>query len=348
MADRLGVGIVGAGGIAQLAHIPNYQKLDGVEVLAIAEPNAETAKKCMEKFGIEKCFEDYRELLKLDGIDVVSVCTPNCLHKAPTIDALQAGKHVLVEKPIGLNAREGREMVEAAKKCSRQLMVGQTTHFRPAVRAMKKLIDAGELGEAYFSRVWALRRRGIPGWGVFTNKEFQGGGPLIDIGVHSLYTALYLMGYPRPVACSGTTYTKFGTRGDVVGMWGQWDHENYTVEDYAAGFVRFENGASMIIESSFAANIEKNALNVVILGDKGGLSLDPMRFYTEKDMMLQNIEPVLPKEKEGYELEVAAFVEAIREGKEVPVPGEKALLVMEIIDALYESAEKGREVRIGA
>ena len=347
MAEKLGVGIIGAGGIAQIAHIPNYQKLEGVEVTAIAETNPETAKNCMEKFGIPQCFEDYHDLLKLDGVDVVSVCTPNYLHKQPTIDALQAGKDVLVEKPIGLNVREGREMVKVAKECSRQLMVGQTSHFRPGVMAMKRLIDAGELGEAYFSRVWALRRRGIPGWGVFTNKELQGGGPLIDIGVHMIYTALCLMGFPRPVSCSGSTYTKFGTRHGLVGLWGEWDPDNFTVEDYAAGFVRFANGASMIVESSFAANIERDILNVVVLGDKGGLSLEPMRFYTEKAMVLENIEPVLPKEKSGYELEIAAFVEAIREGKEVPVPGEKALLVTEIIDALYESAEKGHEVKIG-
>ncbi|MBW3622208.1 MAG: Gfo/Idh/MocA family oxidoreductase [Armatimonadetes bacterium] len=345
---QLRVGIIGSGGIARGVHIPNYQKIEGVEVVACADAFEETAKSCAEQFGINQWFTDYNEMLREVKLDIVSVCTPNYLHKDPTIAALNAGVHVMCEKPIAMNAQEGREMVEAAKKSGQKLAMGLMTRQQSDVQALKRAIDCGELGEIYFGKCHALRRRGIPGWGVFGEKDKQGGGPLIDIGVHILDTTLYLMGHPKPVAVSGQTYTKFGTRKDVLGLMGQWNTETFTVEDFAVGLIRFDNGATLEIESSFAANIEHDVMDVKLLGDQGGCSLHPLKIYTEKHRTLYDITPVFLPRASSHEQNIKKFVEAIRNGTEVPVPGEQGLMVTEILDALYRSAEEGREVRLDA
>src|SRR5206468_1065044 len=160
--------------------------------------------------GAERVFSDYREMLEaLTELDAVDVCTPNYLHHEPVIAALQAGKHVIVEKPIAMNGQLGQQMVDAAKTAGKILMVAQNQRFRADAQALKRFIDAGQMGDIYYGRVQAVRRRGIPGWGVFTQKDKQGGGPLIDIGVHMLDLCLWLMGHPKPTAASAKCYTKF-------------------------------------------------------------------------------------------------------------------------------------------
>jgi predicted dehydrogenase len=340
----LRVGIIGSGGIAQSAHIPNYQKCKNVEVVACCDIVEATAKACAEKFNIPHYFTDYNEMLEKVDLDIVSVCTPNYMHKDPTIAALKAGCHVMVEKPIAMNAAEGREMVETAKKVGRKLAMGLNSRQSSAAQALKRAVDAGEMGEIYYAKAMALRRRGIPSWGVFGEKDKQGGGPLIDIGVHIMDLTLWLMGHPKPTAVSGKCYTKFGNRHGVIGIWGQWNVETFTVEDFAVGFVRFENGATMTVEASFAANIERDVFDCKILGTEGGCQLDPLRIFTERNQTLYDITPVMLPQVNTYEQNIAKFVQAVRDDTEVPVPGEQGLMVTEIIDAIYESAEKGREV----
>ncbi len=211
---------------------------------------------------------------------------------------------------------------------------------------MKRFVDAGDMGEIYYARVHALRRRGIPSWGVFTQKDKQGGGPMIDIGVHILDLTLWLMGHPKPIAASGLCYTKFGTRPGLVGLFGAWDHTNYTVEDFATGLVRFENGASLVIESSFAANIEKNVFNTTLLGTEGGCQLNPLKMFREERQTLIDATPVFLPQVGTHEAEIFDFIEAVREDKPVPVPGEDGLMVTRIIDAIYQSSDEGKEVRI--
>ena len=236
---KLGIGIIGSGGIAQNAHMPGYAAVpDLCKIVAVADVNADAAKVAAEKFNVKHVFSDYKKLLEMDEVDAVSVCTPNYLHHEPTIKAFQAGKHVLCEKPIAMNAREAAEMVAAGRKAKKKFMVGYNLRFAPTNQLLKKYIDAGDLGEIYFARAQALRRRGIPGWGVFIDKSKQGGGPLIDIGVHILDLTLWLLGHPKPVAASGQTYAKFGKRSDIVGFMGQWDYKNFTVEDFAIGLIR--------------------------------------------------------------------------------------------------------------
>ncbi len=344
MEKKIGVGIIGSGGIAQGVHIPGYQKLDNVEVIAVADVNPAVAEAAATKFNIPHYFTDYEEMLKLPEIQVVSVCTPNYLHRDATIAACQAGKHVLCEKPIALNAREGREMVQVARANGVKLTVGYNSRCSKEALALKRFVDDGLLGEPYYARAQALRRRGIPGWGVFTQKDKQGGGPLIDIGVHILDLTLYLMGHPKPVSVSGISTTKFGTREGVLGLMGQWDPKTYTVEDFAVGLVKFENGAALVLESSFCANIERDVMDAQILGTKGGLSIYPPTIMREESGALTVTHLTSLQEIQSHGEQIRRFIEAVVNDTEPLVTGEQALMVAEIIDAIYESQETGREV----
>ncbi len=342
----INVGVIGTGGIASNQHMPALEKQPDVKILAVCDVNEEAAKRAAERFNVNHIFTDYKKLLEMAEIDAVHVCTPNFLHMPPTVDALNAGKHVMVEKPIARNAIEGAEMVAAAKKNKKKLMVAQNMRFDGGSQTLKRIIDAGELGEIYFARVHALRRRGIPSWGVFIDKEKQGGGPLIDIGVHILDLTLYLMGHPKPITCSGQAFTKIGNTPGHVGVWGPWDYEHYTVEDYAAGFVRLDNGASLVIESSFAANIGEDRFNSALLGTKGGAETNPLKIFGEQHGTLLDITPVHVPKVSSYEAEVRGFYDAIQNDTEPPVTGEQALNVMKILDGIYTSSETGREVVI--
>jgi predicted dehydrogenase len=345
----LGVGIIGSGGIARGAHLPAYKACEGegVRILACADVNPDTARQTAEQFEIPHIFTDYKKLLEMEEIDAVSVCTPNFLHMQPTIDALEAGKHVLVEKPLAMNAAEGSAMVDAARRTGNKLQVGFHTRFQSAAQALKRFVDAGEMGEIYFARAQAMRRRGIPGWGVFTQKDKQGGGPLIDIGVHILDLTLWLMGHPKPVLCSGQTYAKFGPREGILGLMGQWDPKTFTVEDFAVGMVRFGNGATLVLESSFVANQEqRDTFNTELFGSEGGCSFSPPKMFFEKHQTLIDATPVFLPQVKAHEAEIRAFVRAILEDTPVPVTGEEALMTTQIIDAIYRSTDMGREVPV--
>lgn len=346
--DVLGVGIIGGGGIARGVHIPGYQALDNARVIAVADPVQASLDAAQNELGIENTYTDYREMLQRDDIDAISVTTPNFLHAQATIDALNAGKHVLCEKPLAMNAKEGAKMVAAAQKNDRKLMCGYNHRFRPEVQKLRQFAENGGLGNIYYARSQALRRRGIPSWGMFVSKEKNGGGPLIDIGVHILDATMHIMGFPKPIAVSGKTYQMFGKKSDVVGLMGQWDYKNFTVEDFAVAQIRFENDMVLTLESSFCANIaEREIFNFQILGDKGGCTLDPLQINTEQDMTLFDMQPAfLPQGVKSHHAEIASFVDSVLNDKPVFTPGEEALQITRIIDAIYESSAKGREVKL--
>ena len=351
MADKVRIGVIGTGGIANGAHLPGYAQIpDECEIVALCDIDPEALRKTQDKYPQARhTFTDYRELLVLDEIDAVSVCTPNYVHHRPTVDALLAGKHVLCEKPIAMNAREAREMVDTARRAGKILQIGYNSRFSPANQALKRFVAAGELGEIYYARAQALRVRGIPGWGVFIDKEKQGGGPLVDIGVHILDLTLWLMGHPKPTFASGVTFQKFGTRPDVVGFMGQWDHEKFTVEDMAAAFIRFENGATVVLECSFVANLKEEQHGTTLLGTAGGAQTNPLTITQERHGSVFSFEPRLPtRSVNTHHAEVKDFVACVREGREPLVTGEHGLMVAQICDAIYQSAEQGREVAIGA
>ena len=344
MSGKTKIGIVGVGGIAQKRHIPAFLNHPDVEIVAVCDNRQDVLDKVASDLGVKHKFTDYHDLLKLDEIDAVDICTPNFLHEDPTVKALDAGKHVLVEKPLARNAEEGTAMVEASQRSGKKLMVAYCYRWHSGARALKRFIEAGDMGEIYYARVQALRRRGIPSWGVFTQKDKQGGGPLVDMGCHALDLTLWLMGHPKPVSVTGVCHTKFGTRPGMVNLLGKWDHTNYTVEDFASAMVRFDNGASLMIESSFAANIEKDIFNTSLMGTDGGCELNPLKMYREERQTLLDVTPVFLPEAKWHEQEIFDFIDAVRNNTPVPVPGEEALMVTKIIDAIYKSSEEGKEI----
>jgi len=349
MAKRVRVGFVGSGGIAG-THIKWLAPVDGVEVVALADPVAGACERHIKTYGLDgaKVFRDYKQLLKMKDVDAVSVCTPNWLHYKPTIEALRAGKHVLVEKPMAMTARESAKMCEVAKQTGKTLTIGFQQRFTPAAQFIHRAVEEGKLGDVVYVRAQALRRRGIPSWGVFGRKDLQGGGPLIDIGVHILEVSHYLLGKPKPVAASAACYTYLGNKKpDATSPWGDWDYKTYTVEDLACGFVRFEGGATLGIESSFAAHIEGNIFATTLMGTKAGATWSggSARLFTDYSGKMVNIEPQAFEKEEGFARKMRNWIDTVR-GGENQAPGEDGMMVQKILDGLYRSAEAGREVAI--
>lgn len=346
---KLRYALIGAGGIAG-THMSYLSKMDDVELVALADINEAGMAQHAEKFGIPESFTDYREMLKKVKPDAVSVCTPNFLHAPCAIDALKAGAHALVEKPLAMNAREGQQMLNAAKKNKRKLVIGFQNRFSSNTRYLTSAIEAGQFGKILYARCQALRRRGIPNWGVFGRKDLQGGGPMIDIGVHIIEVAHFVMGSPKPVAAFGQTFTYLGDKkSDVVSQWPNWDYKSYTVEDLAVGQIRFENGAIMSIESSFAAHIKEGINNFTIMGEKGGGSWTPPGIFRDDAGHMINSEPSwIPPQGFGdqFEDKMRNFVDHCLHNKPTLAPAEHGLMVQKILDGIYESAEKGREVKI--
>ncbi|MBN1809215.1 MAG: Gfo/Idh/MocA family oxidoreductase [Planctomycetes bacterium] len=347
MAKTLKIGFIGSGGIAG-THMKHLSQVDGVVIAAASDVSRRALDNVRQTYGVERTFTDWKEMLrKVKDLDAVSVCTPNSLHLQPTLDALKAGKHVLVEKPLAMNAREGQRMVDAARKARRILMIAFQWRFTPAAQAVRKLVAQGALGDILYVRCQALRRRGIPNWGVFGRKDLQGGGPMIDIGVHIMEQAHYVMGKPVPVAATGAVHTYLGNRkSQALCKWDHWDYKTYTVEDLAVGMVSFDNGARLTIEASFAAHIEHDVFNVQLMGTKGGATLDPVKVFTDQNGLMVNIEPAFVGNWDAFKYKMEHFVDCVRGDAVCDSPAEDGLMVQKMIDGVYESAAKGREVVI--
>lgn len=345
----LRVAFIGSGGIAG-AHMRYLSKMDDVEMVAVADISKPSMAQRQEEFGIEGAFTDYRKMLRDVKPDAVSVCTPNGLHAAASIAASNAGADVLVEKPMAMTAAEAQKMITAAKTAKRKLVIGFQYRYDAKTKFIKDAVDAGRMGKVVYGRIQALRRRGIPNWGVFGRKDLQGGGPLIDIGVHALEMTHFVMGSPKPVAASGSIFTYLGDKkSDVVSQWPNWDHKNYTVEDLAVGQIRFDNGAVISIEASFAAHIEKEAWNFTLMGEKAGASWDPPGLFSDEGGYMMNSQPNwLPSgpNADAFGMKMRNFVEHCLYNKPTMAPAEHGLMVQKMLDGIYASAEKGREVAI--
>lgn len=349
------VGILGAGTIARWAHIPGYQKLADVEVVAVADIRPARAAETAARFSIPVTFSDYRELLKLD-LDAVSVCLPNYLHSEAVLASIAAGCHVLCEKSMAMTVAEAEAMVKAARAAGKLLMMGFNNRYRLDARAVRRMVQAGELGEIYYARSGWMRRRGIPGWGSwFTRKEQSGGGTLIDIGVHALDLTMWLMGMPKPVAVMGATFAHFGNRpGRGRGGWGFPEPSGYfDVDDLACAMIRFENGSTLVLEASWAAHVEREQMFINLYGSEAGAQIagspPQTRVFTEKegvphDTVLHLPDPV---QAGAHHAEIAEFVRCIKEGATPLSPGEDGVTVMRVLEAIYQSASAGGSVAIG-
>lgn len=342
--EKLRIGIIGAGQIVQASHIGNYRSCENVEIVGICDVNEAAAKSVAEKYGIPKAFGSHIEMLEECKPDAVSVCVPNAFHSRLTCDALRHGCHVYCEKPPAITVKEVEEMLSLAKENNCLLTFG--FHFRHGqnVSFLKKKIDSGEMGDIYAARVQWLRRRGIPGWGNFTNKSMQGGGPLIDIGSHMLDLAFYLMGYPEIQYVCASAYDKIGKKGGI-GLMGPWNGEKFTVEDGIFAYIRFKNGACLNLETAFALNMkEKDVRNVHLFGDKEGASLFPLEVYSQEGELLNNKEYPFINDGDLHGAAIRNFVNACKGGEELLVNAEQALYVQKVLCALYESADCGNPV----
>ena len=348
---RLKMAFIGCGGIAQ-THLGAIEAgLPEVEVVAGVDINPDRLEVMKEKWKVSAAYTDWATMLKEVKPDAVNVCTPNGLHAQPVLDALNAGCHVIVEKPMAMNPAQCQSMIDAAKKNNRKLAVGFQYRYHPATEFITRARDNGEIGTVMFAKCQALRRRGIPNWGVFGQKEMQGGGPMIDIGVHVIEMAHYTMGSPKPISASGNVWTYLGDKpSDVSSMWPNWDYKTYTVEDLAIGQIRFDNGAILQIEASFAAHIEKDIWTFTLFGDKGGCSWDPPALFTDRAGTMINSTPgFLSKQTDFpalFKNKLKNFVDACLHDTPLRAPGEAGLAVQKMLDGIYRSAAAGKEVTI--
>ncbi|MEY4753144.1 MAG: hypothetical protein RJA44_819 [Pseudomonadota bacterium] len=345
---KLRVGVVGLG-IGRM-HIEGWRQHRQVEVVAIADSDPARLAQVGEQFGIARRHADLAALLAEGAPDVISICTPNKFHKDLTLQALAAGCHVLCEKPMAMNAAEGEEMLAAAARAGKRLMINFSYRFSAQSRALKAQVDAGFFGDFYFGRSVWHRRRGMPGFGGwFGSKALAGGGPLIDLGVHRLDLALWLMGYPKPTWVMGATYDPIARK--LAAEAGK----SFDVEDLASAYIRFDNGATLALEASWAAHIgEAELMETRLLGTKAGLlqqNLDEgyrfqARLYADLngapfDLQLHAAPgSTAPSAMHDY-------AEAILQDQPHPAPGEEGLIVMRILDAIYESARSGQPVALG-
>jgi len=340
---KLRVGFIGCGFIAD-THMRHFAEYDDVEVVAGCDTDEGRRTLWEQQHGIPM-YEKWGQMLKQHDLDAVSVCTPNYAHCKPTIDAIKAGCHVLVEKPIGMNAKEGQKMVDAAKEAGKHFCIGFQHRFEPSTSMVKRAFEAGSLGDVMVAKVHAVRRRGIPNWGVFGQKELQGGGPMIDIGVHVMEMCHYAMGTPTPVAASGNTWTYLGDKpSGVVSMWPNWDHKTYTVEDLAVGQVRFDNGAVMQVEAMFAGHCppEFEGMKFELMGTNGAARKDPPGLFYDRDGTMVNATPHFLEKNSMWQIKMRNCLH----GAENQSPGEHGLMIQKMIDAIYKSAQTGREVKI--
>ena len=353
----LKVGIIGCGGIANNKHLPALKEVKDVEMVAFCDILENRAIEAKVKYGTEEArvYTDYKELLNDDSIDVIHVCTPNISHAEITIASLEAGKHVMCEKPMAKTAAEAEAMVEAAKRTGKKLTIGYQNRFRNDSLYLNEVCEDGELGEIYYAKAHAIRRCAVPTWGVFLDEEAQGGGPLIDIGTHALDLTLWMMNNYKPKYVVGNTYHKLGNMKNPANSFGPWNPEEFVVEDSAFGFITMENGATIVLESSWALNIrETGEAQVTLCGTEGGADMkDGLQFNAHEHGRLtvkkvglgaDGVDFFDGAEDEPHILEAKQWIDAIVNDKEPLVKPEQALVVTQILEGIYESAKTGKPV----
>ena len=355
MARIIKVGIIGCGGIGTGKHMPSLAKVPDCEMVAFCDIIPERAEESAKKFGTPdaKVYTDYKDLLKDPEIEVVHVCTPNRSHSFITVDALHAGKHVMCEKPMAINSVEAKKMLDAAKETGKKLTIGYQSRFRADAQYMKKEAEDGTFGDIYYAKATALRRRAVPTWGVFLNEYEQGGGPLIDIGTHALDLTLWMMDNYKPKYCLGTTYHKLNKQTETGNAWGDWNPNEFTVEDSAFGFVVMENGATIVLESSWAINMldTREAVTTVCGTLAGGDMNDGLRINGIRNGRQYVLTPDFnaggvafndgKKSESPSAREEREWIEAVRNDTEPLVKPEQAYIVTRILEGIYESSKNG-------
>lgn len=361
MSGKLRAAIIGGGYIANMGHIPAWRSLaSDVEIVALADVRAQTAKETADRHGIPNHFDDYGVMLEKMKPDIVSVATPNVYHRPATIAALEAGAHVCCDKPLGISEREGREMYATARRCGKLLFTCQTGRFGLGAMAAKALYDEGYVGIPYFAETNIVRRRGVPKWGLFHMKEHNAAGPGFDLGVHALDTILWMIGSPPVVSVSGKSYSEIEKQNEYLveaftdhatpGAFTPrtYDAREFSVEDFAVALVRLQDNITISMKVSWALNAPEETNTTFISGTKGGLRIFPApEVYTTAAGYLVNIVPQIKTQDipfGGHHRAAAHFLRAIRGEESLIVTEEQVLNVLRILDLLYESDAKNFEI----
>ena len=360
---KLKAGVIGLG--MGWGHLCGYLEHPDVEVVAIADRRQDRRDRIEKEYGdrIGKIYHEGIDMIRNEKLDILSVAVPNNQHKELTIAGLEAGANVLCEKPMAMNEAEAQEMLDTAKRCNRKLGIDFSYRFSPQSRAMKQVVESGALGEIYYVRSEWLRRTGIPGLAAsdfntsskagggmgswFFDKQQSGGGPLIDLGVHRLDLALWLMGYPEPAYVMGSTYAKFGPE------WAKSRGLEYTVEDLACAMIKFKNGATLELDASWASNIKERELQTTrLLGTKCGLvqkNINEGYTYEVEFYKLENgvaFDSKLHEPAPAMPSAFTLFADAVRDNTDFLVKPEEGVTVMRLLDAIYKSAATGKPVEL--
>jgi predicted dehydrogenase len=354
---RLRVGIIGCG--VGLLHLQGFALDPRVQVQAIAGLDEDRCRELAGQFGVQRVYRDYQELLAEPDIDAVTVAVPNVLHFPVALAAIEAGKHLMVEKPLARTTTEAEQIVAAARRAGLVLGVVFNRRGRQDVQLVRREFERGTFGNVYHARAFWMRRSGIPGLGTwFTNKEMSGGGPLIDLGIHVLDMALWILGNPTPRRVSAATYAELGPRGR-----GQWQGGrfkvvpgmSYEVEDFATALIRFEGGLTLQLDAAWAAfTSHGDDFGLTLLGSEGGAEINArdyaetgtLRLFGEIDGVPTTTEPRL-LQRHGHGEVFKQFVDSVLDGVPMSPSGEEGLERVRLIEAIYRSAEEGREVEIG-
>lgn len=350
--DKVGIGVIGAGNISEM-HVAGYKTRPDLELVAIADQVGERAAEKAALHGFAHSTDNVDELLARDDIDAVSVCTWNNSHAELAMRALRAGKHVLGEKPLCKTVDEALELEKVVAETGKHFELGQVRRYGQNATVLKKFIDAGDLGDIHYAKASMLRRAGNPG-GWFADVELSGGGPLIDIGVHCIDLAWWLMGKPKVVSVSANTYSTIGNRANITDL-DRWLASDYDptvngVEDLVNAVIRFDNGASILADVSYSLHIPQETMLVAVYGNKGGAELEPqLKLVTEKYDTILNIDPQIQNlsfDFAAFSKEIGHFVDLVKGEAEPFVPVSDGVEMIRILRAIYESAEAGKEVTI--
>jgi len=348
---KLRCGFVGGGTIMRI-HAEALSQRQDVEMIAVAEVVEPMLATSADMFNIPGRYRDFEEMFRQETLDLAIIGVPNAFHAAATLAALNAGCHVLCEKPPAMNVAEAKTMAATAEKHNLRLAYGLHMRFTAQVEAAHRYLAAGRLGDVYHASTHWLRRRGIPGLGSwFTTKAVAGGGVMIDVGVHELDLAHYLMGQPKPIAASGVAHARFGidpANYNYLSMWGTPVPEGpFDVDDFTAALIRFENGASLMLQVSWAANTPEGR-SLRVMGTKGGIFLeqDQLKIITEDNGFNADITPLF-NNQDVRVAQLEHFIDCVRNPeKELRVDAQQGLVLQHMLDAVYQSAETGREVSI--
>jgi predicted dehydrogenase len=350
IVKKLRVAVIGAGAIAEMAHLPFYASHPEVELVALTDFNQDRAMKMANQFQVKNVYASAEEMLQNEKLDAFSICTRNDTHVALAKLALLHGAHVLVEKPLALNAEEAMELKELVLKTNKICMVGMTHRFRNDTRKLKQIVEAGDLGEIYYVKAKLFQKRNTPmGW--FTDKSKSGGGPLMDIGVHVLDLAWWLSGTPEVESVSGHLVQGVGRYDTLVdGTWAASDSSQnrylFDVEDFASAFLRFKNGLVMQLEVSWAINGEADeGIKIDLFGKKGGASLQPFRLFSEKHQVLTETKFTIPAIN-PYQEEIHHFIQAVQAQKQPIIDLHQGVQVMKMLETIAASSEKKRELMV--